>query len=105
MDVSTSTGDPRDDIGVGCYCLRCIPVRNVPNTRRRSVITQDDTTDEEDLEDDEGFQDERDIWEVTHVTEQELETTEGEGVDLLYELLDLVGWPQVNDDETEKDLS
>ena len=42
------------------------------------------------MEDDEGFQDERDIWEVTHVSEQELETTEGEGVDLLGELLELV---------------
>ena len=38
-----------------------------------------------------GFQDERDIWEVAQVSEQELETTEGEGVDLLAELLDLVG--------------
>ena len=57
------------------------------------------------MEDDEGFQDERDIWKVTHVTKQELETTEGEGVDLLDELLELVGWTQVNDDETEKDLS
>ena len=33
------------------------------------------------------------------------ETTEGEGVDFLTELLELVGYPQVNDDETEKDLS
>ena len=38
------------------------------------------------------------------MSEQELETTEGEGVDLLAELLDLVGWTQFND-ETEKDLS
>ena len=56
-----------------------------------SSITQDDTVDEEDLKDDEGVQDEREIWEVTHVSEQDLETTEGEGVDLLSELLDLVG--------------
>ena len=34
-----------------------------------SSITQDDTSDEEDLEYDEGFQDERHIWEVTHVSE------------------------------------
>ena len=33
------------------------------------------------------------------------ETTEGVGVDFLTELLELVGYPQVNDDETEKDLS
>jgi hypothetical protein len=37
------------------------------------------------MEDDEGVQDEREIWEVTHVSEQDLETTEGEGVDLLVE--------------------
>ena len=52
---------------------------------------EDDTSDKEDLEYYEGFQDERDIWEVEHVSEQDLETTEGEGVDLLSELLDLVG--------------
>ena len=45
----------------------------------------------EDLENDEGVQDEREIWEGTHVSDKELETTEGEGVDLLAELLDLVG--------------
>jgi len=52
------------------------------------------------LEDNEGVQDEREIWEVTHVSDQELETTEGEGVDLLAELLELSGWAQVNDKET-----
>ena len=66
---------------------------------------EDDTSDKEDLEYYEGFQDERDIWEVEHVSEQDLETTEGEGVDLLPELLELTGWGQVNDDEMEKDLS
>ena len=55
--------------------------------------------------DDEGFQDDREIWEVTHVREEDLETTESEGVDFLSELLELVGWSQVNDEETEKDLS
>ena len=69
-----------------------------------SCITQDDTVDEEDLEDDEVVQDERVIWEVTHVSDQELETTEGEGVDLLTEILELVGWSQVNDNESERDL-
>ena len=38
-----------------------------------------------------GFQDDREIWEVTNVCEEDLETTEGEGVDFLTELLDLVG--------------
>jgi hypothetical protein len=33
----------------------------------------------------------REIWEVTHVCEEDLETTEGEGVDFLSELLELVG--------------
>ncbi len=56
-----------------------------------STITEDDTVDEEDWEDDEGVQDEREIWEVTHVSEQDLETTEDEGVDLLAELLELAG--------------
>ena len=37
------------------------------------------------MEDDEGVQSEREIWEVTHVSEQDLETTEGEGVDFLLE--------------------
>ena len=53
--------------------------------------------------DDDGFQDDREIWEVTHVSEEDLETTEGEGVDFLAELLDLEGWTQVNEEETEKD--
>ncbi len=58
------------------------------------------------MENDEGtHQDEREIWEVTDVSEKELETTEDEGVDFLPELLELVGWSQVNDKETEKDLS
>ena len=39
------------------------------------------------------------------MSEEELETSEGEGVDLLDQLLELVGWSQVNDKETEKDLS
>jgi hypothetical protein len=40
--------------------------------------------------DDDGFQDDREIWEVTHVCEEELETNESEGVDFLAELLELV---------------
>jgi hypothetical protein len=62
------------------------------------------------VEDDEGEEDvmdddEREIWEVTRLREEELDTTEVEGVDFLAELLHLVGWSQVNDEETEKDLS
>jgi hypothetical protein len=54
--------------------------------------------------DDEGSPDEREIWQVTHVSE-EVETTEGEEVDSLTQFLEVEGWPQVNDKETEKDLS
>ena len=50
-------------------------------------------------------EDEREIWKVTHVSEEEVDTTEGEGVDFLDELLEMPGWTQVNDEETEKDLS
>ncbi len=31
------------------------------------IITQDESVDEEDMVDDDGFQDDREIWEVTHV--------------------------------------
>jgi len=33
--------------------------------------------------DDEGVKDEREIWEVAHVSEKDLETTEGDSVDFL----------------------
>jgi hypothetical protein len=68
-----------------------------------STIAQDESVDEEDMSDDDGFQDDREIGEVTHVCDQDSGTTEGEGVDFLAELLELVGWTQVNDEETEKD--
>ena len=75
-------------------------------TRKEVVsIVEDDPGEEEDIEDDEGVQDEREICQTTHVSEEELEATEGEGVDLLAQLLELVGWSEVNDKETEKDLS
>ena len=35
--------------------------------------------------------DHREIWEVTHVREEDLETTESKGVDFLSELLELEG--------------
>jgi hypothetical protein len=50
------------------------------------IITQDESVDQEDMTDDDGFQDDREIWEVTHVSEEDLETTEREGVDFLDEL-------------------
>ena len=45
-----------------------------------STIAQDESVDDQDMSDDDGFQD--------------LETTEGEGVDFLVELLELSGWTQ-----------
>jgi hypothetical protein len=53
-----------------------------------SNITQDESVDGEGMVDDDSFTDDRDVWEVTHVREEDLETTEGEGVDFLAELLD-----------------
>jgi hypothetical protein len=38
----------------------------------------------------------------TRVCEDDLESTEGEGVDFLTELLELEECPQFNDEETEK---
>jgi hypothetical protein len=56
---------------------------------------------------DEGTTDEREIWEVTDVNEEDLEMTEGEGftVDHVVQLLELVGWDKVNDKEKVKELS
>ena len=53
-------------------------------------ITQDESVDGEGMVDDDGFPDDREVWEVTHVCEEDLETTEGEDVDFLGELLELV---------------
>jgi hypothetical protein len=50
------------------------------------------------------FPDDREVWDVTHVREEYVETTEGEGVDFLGELLELSGWTLVDDDETESEL-
>ncbi len=60
--------------------------------------------DGEGMVDDDCFPDDREVWEVTHVREEDVETTEGEGVDFLGELLDLSGWTLVDDDETEPEL-
>jgi len=55
----------------------------------RSNIVEDDSGEEETKEGDEGTPDEREIWQVTHVGEEELETTEGEEVYLLAQLLEM----------------
>jgi hypothetical protein len=49
-----------------------------------TTILENDAGEEQDKQDDEGAADERDIWEVAHVTEQDFETTSsGEAEDLL----------------------
>jgi len=68
---------------------RMSPQRRYSDTTGRMV--SDDT-----VSGDEGFLDDREC-------EEDLETTEGEGVDFPSELLELSGWTQVNDEETEKD--
>ncbi len=52
----------------------------------------DDSTGQEAQEDDEGAADEREIWQVTDVTEEDFETTEGESVDSYDKLMTMVGW-------------
>jgi hypothetical protein len=57
-----------------------------------ATILENDTGEEQDNQDDEGAADERDIWEVAHVTEQDFETTEGESEDLYDKLMVMTGW-------------
>ena len=64
------------------------------------MIVENETGEEEDQEDDEGVPDERDIWDVTHVTEEDFETTEGESEDLYDKLMEMSGWT-VTDKELE----
>jgi hypothetical protein len=45
-------------------------------------FVQNEVGTKEDKEDDEGVGDERDIWEVTHVTEEDFERTDGEEEDI-----------------------
>ncbi len=64
-------------------------------------VDDDTYTTQEDQEDDEyGTSDEREIWEVTDVTEEDFETTEGESVDLYDKLMDMVGWTVTDNDLT-----
>jgi hypothetical protein len=65
---------------------------------------QQELGDGEGMVDDDCFPDDREVWEVTHVREEDVQTTEGEGVDFLGELLELSGWTLVDDDETEPEL-
>ena len=57
-----------------------------------ATILENDAGEEQDKQDHEGAADERDIWEVAHVTEQDFETTEGEAEDLYDKLMAMAGW-------------
>ncbi len=59
---------------------------------------------DKDKEDDEGAGDERDIWEVTHVTEEDFERTEGEEENLYDKFMEMAGW-KVTDKELDHDLT
>ena len=64
-------------------------------------VDDDTSTTQKDQEDDEyGTADEREIWEVTDVTEEDFETTEGESVDLYDKLMEMVGWTVTDNDLT-----
>jgi hypothetical protein len=57
-----------------------------------ATILENDAGEDQDKLDDEGVGDERDIWEVVHVTDQDFETTEGEAEDLYDKLMAMTGW-------------
>ena len=65
-------------------------------------IVENEFGEKEDTEDDEGAGDERDIWSVGHVTEEDFETTEGESEDLYDKLMEMLGW-KVTDNENENE--
>ncbi len=68
-------------------------------------IVENETGEEEDTEDDEGVGDERNIWSVTHVTEEDFETTEDESEGLYDKLMEMTGWKVTdNENENENDL-
>jgi hypothetical protein len=69
------------------------------------ILVDEESTEEEDQEDDEITVDESEIWQVTDVTEKDVETTEGEAVDLYDKLMEMSGWKvTVTDKEKENDL-
>ena len=63
-------------------------------------LHDDDSTGQEEQEDHEGTVDEREICQVTDVTEEDFETTEGESVDLYDKLMEMVGWTVTDNDLT-----
>ncbi len=94
---------PKSLLFSGCSLLAASTFyRRVRQEVRNSP--QEELGDGEGMVDDDFFPNDREIREVTHVWEEDVETTEGEGVDFLSELLDLSGWTLVDDDETETEL-
>ena len=68
-------------------------------------IVENESGEEEDTEVDEDGGDERDIWSVSTVTEEDFETTEGEVEDLYDKLMEMMGWKVTdNENENENDL-
>jgi len=67
-------------------------------------LGDEESTVQEDQADDEGAADEREMWQVTDVTEKDFETTEGEAVDLCDKLMEMAGWT-VTDEEKQSDLT
>ena len=61
-----------------------------------SILLEEESGGEKDKSDDDGTAEEREIWQVTAVTEEDLETTEGEAVDLYDKLMELAGWKVVD---------
>jgi len=54
-------------------------------------LDDEESTGQEDQEDDEGAADEREVCQVTDVTEEDIEMTEGETVDLYDKLMEMTG--------------
>ncbi len=79
--------------------------RQPPYTRQEaatvSIRLEEESGGEKDKGDDDGTAEEREIWQVTAVTEEDLETTEGEAVDLYDKLMELAGWKAVDNEKRE----
>ena len=78
-----------------CPSVQCFVCPAQDNLIREEAGTvgnlhDDDSTGQEEQEDHEGDADEREIWQVTDVTEEDFETTEGESVDLYDKLMEMV---------------
>ena len=68
-------------------------------------IVEYEDGEEEDREDDEGVGDEKEIWSVAHVTEEDFETTEDESEDLYEKLMEMVGWNLIDNENENENVS